>query len=335
MDRVDLDEVYLKLKDKKLVVLCGGDSAERDVSLRSGEAVYEALSKNANINVELMRVVSSYDCIKELYFIKESLGCVFIALHGGWGENGKLQSFLDMINVPYTGSGFEACCICMDKVLTKSVLLMNNILVPDFFVVNDLEVLDNEDCLNFVESVLNRGNEVVVKPSTEGSTVGVSVISDFAKLKTSVLEAMSYSKKVLLEEYIKGYEVTVTVVGNEDIICFPPIEIVPQSKIYDYHTKYTPGKADYLIPPQSPIFKGKVMQDVYEVAKRSYVATGCKGYARVDMRVDEIGNVYVLELNTAPGMTSTSLVPKSALSYGWSFDYFLLYLVGLAFLRFK
>lgn len=295
-------------KKIKVAVVMGGPSAEREVSLATGTAVAEALRENG-YNVEAIDL--------EPDRITEQLNAcgatvVFNAVHGLYGEDGCLQGVLEMIGMPYTGSGVLASALAMDKVASKRIFQATEIPTPRCL------ILSQEDKQNQEEIILKTFSlPVVVKPASQGSSIGVVIVKQENELTEALKKAFSYGKEVLIEEFVIGKELTVAVMDCQgEVRAFPVINIVPHSGTYDFKSKYTKGETEYLVP--APLSEAETKR-AQEVAIQGYKVLGCKGVARADLMLDEEGQVFVLELNTVPGMTSTSLVPKAALAVGLSF----------------
>jgi D-alanine-D-alanine ligase len=291
----------LTITSKRIGVLYGGMSSEREVSRESGRAVEESLRRQgcsvASIDVD--RDVA--ERIRE-----EGIEVAVIALHGRWGEDGAIQGLLEILGIPYTGSGILASAIGMNKVTTKQLLGHFGLPTPKFAVfgaANPPEVLPE-----------NFPSPVVVKPATQGSTVGVSVVERAEEFPVAFREAAEYDPFVLLEEYIPGREITAGLLGEKAL---PLVEIVPKGKFYDFQAKYTKGMTEYIVPAR---LSGTETGGIQELALRLYRALGCEGCARVDFRVTPDGRPYILEINTVPGMTETSLLPKAALAAGMDYD---------------
>jgi len=234
----------------------------------------------------------------------KSVDLVFNGLHGTGGEDGTIQGFLKSLDVPFTGSGVEASAICMDKRVSKSLAENKGIKTPDWISIGSHENIPNEISLNY---------PLVVKPSREGSSLGLSIIQDQSRLPQAVELAKQHSGVVLIEEYIHGKEITVSIIGNE---AFPVVEITPSHEFYDYQCKYTKGLSDYLCPAD---LTEETSMRIQAIALEIHSMMRCRHYSRVDFRMDEKGDAYFLEINTLPGMTSTSLLPKSAEANGLSF----------------
>lgn len=297
----------------KVLLAFGGESPEREISILSGEAVLAALHEGghdvipANINKP-----------KEIlpFLEGEAPDVVFPCFHGGWGEDGRIQALFDLLGFPYTCSGPEACALAMDKEVSKAIFYHCGIRTP-FGIALDTgdadTLLDRPEISNFLKA----GKRLVIKPTSCGSTVGVSIVSTANDLLAAVKAAAHYSQRILVEECIEGRELTVAVWdGDVEPIAFPVIEIEPQSGFYSYEAKYTPGRSRYVVPAS---LEDRVFKEVQFAAIRAHLALGCRIYSRVDIRLGIDDKPYVLEVNTIPGMTATSLVPKAAKAYGWSF----------------
>lgn len=291
------------LKQKRVAVLMGGLSREREISLKTGKAIAEALMRKGYR-------VRSIDVGRDIaeVLIRERIECAFVALHGRGGEDGTLQGMLELMGIPYTGSGVLASALAMDKVMAKKVFLCEGIPTPPFEVVKGGDVGKRE------RVAISLSPPVVVKPSREGSTIGITVVRTNEELPPALETAKVYDDEILIESFIKGKEVTVAVL---DELPLPIIEIAPKSGFYDYRSKYTKGETEYILPARLSREKYLLSQ---EVALKAYRALGCSGCARVDLMVDEEGNPYVIDVNTMPGMTETSLVPKAASYAGISFE---------------
>ncbi len=293
------------LTDKKIGVLMGGISSEREISLRTGKTIEAALRKKG------YRVVG-IDVDKDIAdrLRKEGIEVAFIALHGRYGEDGTIQGLLEIMGIPYTGSGVLASAIAINKVITKRLLEYHQIPTPRYTVFKK-----DEAGADYQKSLESHGFEypVVVKPSSEGSTIGVTIVRDEGELLEAMNLAFSYGSEVLMEEYIPGREITVGVLDETPL---PVIEIVPKEEFYDYQAKYTKGMTEYIIPAR---LSDGLYKKVQDLGLRVYEVLGCKGVSRVDMRVDREDNPYVLEINTVPGMTETSLIPMAAKEIGIDF----------------
>jgi D-alanine--D-alanine ligase len=299
------------MRDKKIAVVMGGPGAEREVSLNTGKAVLTALED------------AGYDCLSidlnPAAFVDElrdkKIDIVFNALHGQYGEDGLMQGLLEFLSVPYTGSGVFASAAAMDKAVSKHLFLAANIPTPASRLYHKNQFKNVSDMAG--EIINNFGMPVVVKPNAQGSSIGVSIVNDATGLEDALYEVFKYSLQVLVEEFIDGKELTVAILGSKSPEVLPVIEIVPNSGKYDYHSKYTKGATNYLVP--API-DDTATEKTQKAALDAYNLLGCRGVGRVDIMLDKSGSPYVLEVNTMPGMTATSLVPKAAAAAGISFQ---------------
>lgn len=300
-------------KSVRILVAYGGDSPERNVSLNSGQAVLAGLEA-AGFTVLDGSVNSPLELLERVRLERPDL--VFIALHGGWGEDGRIQSALELMGIPYSGSGPQACSLAMDKTVSKALFEKREVPTPWAVEIGPEDPLDGAGALGPLREIAS-GQGLVVKPCCSGSTVGVTILKSAEGLEDAVQLARSYSERVLAEAYIPGKELTVAVWGEgKSALALPVIEIRPRLAFYTYEAKYTPGSSEYLCP--APLDADTTAR-VKAAALAAHRALGCQVYSRVDLRLSPEGNPYVLEVNTAPGMTGTSLVPKAAKAAGWEF----------------
>ncbi len=331
-------------KKFKIIVLTGGTSSERNVALASGRGITNALREGGH-NVKVVDPIygakqpseediynvkpvigQEFPTIEELkkYSNKKVIECidsnlfdnidiVFLGLHGKFGEDGKIQSLLEMRGAKYTGSGVTSSAMAMDKDISKILFNHFDIPTPRWFMIEkncfDLISLDDK-----IKSEL--GYPAVIKPNDEGSTVGLSIVQpdvEDVQLKGAMELAFKYTDRVMAEEYIPGRELTVAVLGEEAL---PIVEIKPKEGFYDYEHKYTSGKTEYICPADLP---GKLSEEIRIKALAAHRSLGCKAYSRVDFRLNSKNEYYCLEVNTLPGMTGLSLVPKAAGGVGLSF----------------
>jgi D-alanine-D-alanine ligase len=285
----------------KIGVLSGGSSLEREISLKTGSAVVSALKKLGHKVVPLIFEDDLQPFIPQL----KNVDLVFNALHGGAGEDGTIQGLLTSLGIPFTGSGSLASGLCMNKHLSKTIVRYNQLPTPDWLLTTSVSVSN---------IAFDFGYPVVVKPSDQGSTIGVSIVNRPEDLSAALEGAQKFSREVLIEKYIAGRELTVAIVGEE---VFPIVEIEPSHECYDYACKYEAGMSKYSCPADLDPDTTKEMQ---EIALEIYQILGCEQYGRVDFRLDENQHPWFLELNTLPGMTDTSLVPKAARARGLSFE---------------
>jgi len=290
------------MRDKKIGVLMGGLSAERAVSIKTGEAVLNAL-RERGYDAHALFVDRDIDMVLR----QSEIEVAFIALHGRYGEDGCIQGMLELLGIPYTGSDVLASALSMHKVRAKELLRLHNLPTPPYHVITHSHAGD----------VLARhgdfGFPAVVKPVAEGSSVGVERVRDPEELAAACERAFCFDEQILIERFVSGQEVSVAVLGDRAL---GAVEVVPRLGFYDYSAKYTAGATDYFIPPRlSPErYRGCLQQ-----ALRAHDALGCSGATRVDMIVSDTGNEYILEVNTLPGLTPTSLLPKIANAAGIEF----------------
>ena len=309
------------LKSKKVLVLYGGWSREREVSLRSGKRVFESL-KGMGFDVSALDMGKDfYERIKEI-----SPDVVVIMLHGKPGEDGTVQGVLELMGIPYTGSGVLASAIGMNKIATKRLLIEENLPTPPYFY-DPFE--KNPEKLR--EKVLENLNlPVVVKPVEEGSSLGVHIVKDEDELLNVIEVELVEFGSFYFEKFIKGKSVTVGVLGTgEESFALPILELRPKGhEFYDYEAKYTPGATEFIIPAELP-------RKVYKELQRDSVLThqiiGCRGFSRVDAVVSEDGKAYILEINTIPGMTELSDLPAEAEHMGIDYDTLVLHILSSAF----
>jgi len=307
----------------KIAVLEGGISPEREISLRSGEAIAKALREKEYEVIELDPANYSdfYSLISKLR--TERISIVFIGLHGGTGENGELQAALSLAGFKYTGSGPKACTLTMDKYVSKLMALDEGIPAPEYILMREDLLNDYQDPNDFSAIEAKLGLPIIVKPNDSGSSVGISIVEKLFELKEAVKLALTYSDSVLLEQYIPGKELTATVLDGKAL---PLIEIRPLNGWYDFNNKYSKGHSEYLCP--APV-EESVSQLIQLYAERLWKVLGLKGYARIDFRYD--GNKpYFLEVNTLPGMTDLSLTPMAAKAVGINFPELVDKIVSLA-----
>ncbi len=325
-----------KKKKLKVAVLLGGTSAERDVSMSTGVAIANAivecghsveaidpaygdkkidfqnidtgdLVKADHSKIESEKVQLDRNVFKTIdYLVSKNFDVVFLALHGGYGENGQVQGLLELAGIPYCGSSSAASAIAIDKHISKIVFEANGVPTALWGHLTRKEAIDRHQ-FNAL------GLPLVVKPNKQGSTVGLSIVRFWDEWEEAVEKAFQFGDSILLERFIPGRELTVSILGEETL---PVIEIIPDSGFYDYESKYQSGKTRYVVPAEIPDQLTSAMQ---EAAMRAHDGLGCSGYSRVDFRLREDGKFFCLEVNTLPGMTGTSLVPKAAKAVGLDF----------------
>ena len=285
----------------KIGILTGGDSAEREISLKSCEAIEMVCKELGYTTKRIIIDGNAHKIISELV----QVDYVFISLHGGNGENGVMQGLLDSLNIPYNGSGVLASSLGMEKSLTKQLARSFGIQTPDWKIFKDIN-----DSKKYIPNEF----PLVVKPSADGSTIGLSFVRHQAELAEAVDLADKYDGNIMVENYIEGRELTVTIIGQK---AYPIVEIIPKHKFYDYECKYEKGMSDYICPAK---LSAGLTKKIQNISLKVFNILQCSGYARADFILDINNNPWFLEINTLPGMTATSLVPKSAIAAGISFN---------------
>lgn len=284
----------------KIGVLMGGISSEREVSLKSGKEIVN------NLDSDKYDIIPIQIDKKEDIFTKvKDIDCAFLAFHGEFGEDGKVQAILENMNIPYTGCGVFTSALCMNKKQTKRVLKAENILVPPGYIAIEGKEINYDEIENF-------GYPLVVKPNNGGSSIGTFLVNNINQLKESIIKAFKFDKEVLIEKYLKGMEYTVPVLNGEVL---PILSIRATGEFFDFESKYNVGGAEEIVAD----IDDKLKFEMQEIAKKCWDILECKAYVRVDIIVTE-GVAYVLELNTLPGMTKQSLFPKSANAIGMSYS---------------
>ncbi|KAA0892223.1 D-alanine--D-alanine ligase [Oryzomonas rubra] len=305
------------MKDKRIGVLMGGLSAEREVSLNSGAAVHKAL------------VAQGYDAVaidvgRDLAAVleREGVQAAFIALHGRYGEDGCIQGLLELLQIPYTGSGVLASALAMHKLFSKQTFTASGILTAPF------RHFRRGEAVRLPE--LPFGLPLVVKPVQEGSSVGISIVREEQQLAPALELAFRHDNEILVEQYIKGQEVQVGILEDRPV---GAIEIVPKGEFYDYEAKYTDGMAEHIFPAR---LSGPLYEKALQTGLAAHRSLGCSGYSRVDLLVTADGECYVLEVNTLPGMTALSLLPEiAAKGAGLSFEALVSRIIDAATLSIK
>ena len=288
----------------KVGIIMGGISSEREVSLVSGESIFNHIDKE-KYEVSKIIINNKIDILEKV----KGLDFALLALHGKFGEDGTVQAFLDIMDIPYSGCGALSSSLCMDKNLSKKVLKAENIRTAKWITVKSIEEIDYEK----IEEI---GYPVFVKPNNGGSSVATFKVYKKEDIKNSVMEGLKYDEEVIIESFIKGREITCPIFNGE---LFPILEIKSKADFYDYKQKYAANGAEHL-----PVQLEKSLYDeVKEMALKTFEVLKCEVYARVDMIISEEGVPYILEVNTLPGMTATSLFPQSAESIGISYSKFI------------
>ncbi|WP_320823447.1 D-alanine--D-alanine ligase [Reinekea sp.] len=290
----------MRARFEKVAVLFGGLSAEREVALRSGRTVINALLAAGYQVVELDLVERS---LLLPWLAEHKPDVVFPVLHGRMGEDGVLQGLLEWLGIPFVGSAVMGSAIAMDKLRSKMIFKTSGVPTPDFVVVRSLaEAMVHQNQLCY---------PVFVKPAREGSSIGIGRADDQAEFMAAVSQALAFDSEVLVEQFVDGPEYTVGIVGSEVL---PVIGLKPHARFYDYEAKYVSNETEYLLPSGLSADQEATVQ---AMAVLAFHALGCSGWGRVDLMLDAQGAVQVLEVNTIPGMTDHSLVPKAASAYGW------------------
>lgn len=285
----------------RIGVLAGGPSNEREISLRSGKAVHKALLESHLDAVFLDVCDDIYAVIKD-----KRIDVAFIALHGRFGEDGTVQKILDLAAIPYTGSGPEASRLALDKIASKKIFARHGMPIPKYIVF--------EKGRYDIEGAHILGFPLVVKPQFEGSSIGLSIVKEKNSLKGAIGGAFEYGTRVILEEYIDGREVTVGILEDKPL---PVIEILTRDRVYDYQAKYNDPETRYIVP--APIEK-RLYDKAQDLGIAAHMALGCRSFSRVDMMIGKGEDIFVLEVNTIPGMSERSLLPKAAQAIGLNFN---------------
>ena len=289
----------------KIIIICGGNSSEKEISVKSGMSIFSSVKKE--FESEIVLLGNDYTIIKDKY---KDGDLILNALHGGYGENGEIQDFFEREKIRFIGSGSEACKIAINKNYCKSIALEVGLSVPFGKVYNgDISIFD-EFSFPFI-----------IKPNKEGSSIGFNIIKSKKEIHKVLRKNIKH--ELIVEEFVKGREITVSVISDEVL---PIVEIVPHGGIYDYDSKYVKGKTEYIVPAEIDF---EVEQEIKAKTLNLYKKINCKHYARVDYILNEDNKPIFLEINTSPGMTETSLFPKSAKSANLSFDQLIKKIISL------
>ena len=318
-----IPEIVDRLDGAPIAVMLGGTSVEREVSLRSGANVLAALERHGLSASDIDPQRAGW--VREL----ESLRCgvVFLALHGRDGEDGRMQGFLETIRLRYTGSGVLASAVAMHKVRTKQILVNAGLPTPGHVLIPPHG--DLSPAVNTIPSGICL--PVVVKPTSEGSSVGVSIVHSVHDLLPVLQRTRTQFPSLFVEQFIKGVEVTVGIVGvGRDARALPVLELVPHNEFYDYEAKYTEGMTTFHVPAR---LSDDITRHVQDVGLRAHHAIGCHGFSRVDMMVTADGQAYITELNTLPGLTNLSDLPAQAIAAGISYDELIIEILSSAFVE--
>lgn len=306
------------MKRLNVALLCGGSSAEREVSLKSGQQVYESLDKE---RYQVFRY-DPRDDLSRLVKDAQKIDVALIIMHGRLGEDGTIQGFLELLEIPYHGSGVIGSALAINKIASKKLYQQEGLPVSPYVI---LEKSVNDPVALVFD---NLSIPVVVKPEHEGSSIGLSIVKDERMLDKALQIAWTYDNRCLVEKYIKGTEVTGAVIGNEKVEALPLVEIIPGERygFFNYEAKYTPGASTEICPAR---LDEETTRKAQQYAIRAHKALMCRGYSRTDMIVGD-NDIYILETNTIPGMTPTSLYPQAAAAAGMSFSELLDRLIELA-----
>ena len=315
------------LAGKKIGVLCGGESEEREVSLKSGQAIYNALKEEG---LDVVKIDVDGKVLKKIE--REEIDVAVLALHGGWGEDGTIQAVCKLMGIPFTSPDVLGSALALNKVIAKKIFKSEDIPTPPWKVISQDEITKEGYLDRFVKKLKEEfGLPVVLKPALQGSSVGLKVVKEKMNLKSLIKESMKYGKCLLVEKYFRATEVTVGILGlGSDLEPLPVVEIVPKRGVYDFRSKYTQGETEYIVPARLP---KKIYEKAQLLALRAFKALNLDIVARIDMLIGEDRNLYVLEANTNPGMTETSLLPKAALAAGYQFPELLRRMIELAIKR--
>ncbi len=290
----------------RVAVLFGGRSAERAVSLNTGAQVVSALQ---GLGFDVAPIDTGDDeFITQL--INAEADVAFICLHGRFGEDGTVQGLCELLEMPYVGSGVLASALALEKVKSKQFFSLAGLPTPGYAVVHRGHLYD-VDAL-----VAQLGEKSVVKPANEGSSVGMTIVHEIGELAEAIEKAFAFDRDVLIERFVEGTEVTIAVIGNDEVVALPTLEIVPEHEFYDYDSKYVPGMSSHIIPAR---VSEAARAECQRLAVSAHKTLGCRGMSRADTIVEADGTVWLLEVNTIPGMTSTSLVPDAARAAGIEF----------------
>lgn len=301
----------------RVALLAGGKSGEREISLASGDGASKALEE-AGFSVTRLDPSLKVDLAQ---LVEGDFDVAFLCTHGRYGEDGVLQGFLELIGLPYTGSGVLASALAMNKAKTKLIYEQAGVPTPQAVYLFKGQEVDTNALVAAV------GEHCVVKAASEGSTIGIYIVESAGDLASAIEQAFQHDDEVVVERFVKGREFTVAVLGNEQPHALPVIEIVPDGGFYDFEAKYTPGRSQHLCP--APL-ADDVADQMKQYAQAAHKALGCAGVSRTDFLLDEEGGFWALETNTLPGMTATSLLPDAAKAEGVSFPELCIKLVQYA-----
>ena len=303
------------LKDEPIGLLAGGKSAERDISLKSAENVKTALE---NLGYRVIMLDLDDKLLSDIR--KNDIKHIYNILHGKYGEDGCVQGLLEINNIRYTGSGVLSSSICMDKNITKKILIDASLPVAPGFLI-DFSTKTNDLKIDY---------PIIIKPVEEGSSIDVSIIKNNKELNIYLKDILPKYKRVLAEKYIKGKELTVGIIGTDNPRVLPVLELIPRNTFYDFDAKYTPGKTEFVIPAR---ISEKAREQIVDISLKAHKACQCYGVSRIDIMLDNKDNPYILEINTSPGMTSQSDLPAQAKAAGISMEELVMIILRSSFER--
>ncbi len=295
----------------KIGVLIGVKSTEKEIAMKTAKNIISALKVKGYEFCEIPIDENIVENIK-----REKIDVAIISAHGLYGEDGTIQGLLELLGIPYVGSGVLASALALNKVMAKKIFLFHKIPTPKWVEISKKD-METKDLEKILENIKELKKPWIVKPSNQGSTIGLSVANNKDELIKALEYAFKFDQYILIEEFIRGKEITASIYDVENTICLPLIEIIPKTGFYDYQTKYTPGLSEHIIPAR---LSEETYKKAQELGVLAHQALGCRHHSRVDMIVEEdTQNIYVLEVNTIPGMTETSLYPESAKAFGIEF----------------
>jgi D-alanine-D-alanine ligase len=295
----------------KIGVLIGVKSTEKEIAMKTAKNIISALKVKGYEFCEIPIDENIVENIK-----REKIDVAIISAHGLYGEDGTIQGLLELLGIPYVGSGVLASALALNKVMAKKIFLFHKIPTPKWVEISKKD-METKDLEKILENIKELKKPWIVKPSNQGSTIGLSVANNKDELIKALEYAFKFDQYILIEEFIRGKEITASIYDVENTICLPLIEIIPKTGFYDYQTKYTPGLSEHIIPAR---LSEETYKKAQELGVLAHQALGCRHLSRVDMIVEEdTQNIYVLEVNTIPGMTETSLYPESAKAFGIEF----------------
>ncbi len=302
----------------RIGVLMGGPSSEREISLKSGHAVFDVLSQ-LGLDVAGIDITTDSPEDNACLIQSHNIDCAFVALHGRFGEDGQIQKILDDLSLVYTGSGVRASQLAMDKIASRKIFQAKGFSVPEYIILEKATYTpDRKDQFNLTFPL-------VVKPATNGSSIGLTIVDKKEEFMGALDLAFSYDDRVVVENYITGREITVSILDEQAL---PVIEIVPKKRFFDFEAKYKTGMTDYIVPAQ---LDQAIAREVQGIALAAHKSLGCSGCSRADMIISKENIPFVLEVNTIPGLTATSLLPKAARVVGIDFGELCLKLISLAY----